>query len=1093
MLVGNSVPEYIFTRFAISALRIIAPLSIAYIIALAIQALVLSDTIRLPLLVEVYLFLEAAFFFVVYLPYRRLLQSAADHPKALGKVERQALFNRILNSVSHVDHYLSGWFLGVPIGDVDRASLKEFLAWSLMNEHLEKLDTSQNAELDAYINALEEKLDHKLKTTKSTSRSLRTTFDDVPMQHRPLVWYLTMSQSDGDVGIVVVEILPISSRICPPALSTSEMKAQIRQILDTHGWTEFVLIGHSYGTAIASTILRDPVFSLRVKAAMLLDPICFLLHLPDVAYNFTRRKPRRANERMLHYFSSQDMLISHTLARRFFWSEYVLWEEDLDDNLPLTVVLSAKDLIVPTMEVWDYLTSSTPCETDIQSVEQLAGTIEWRDGKRQVLWFKDFDHAGLFSSKGARRVLSFMSQWGSHAQDSSSTTSPKTSSNNGRVVPVLDTTATQSNNSRVDSFPRSPTPQSPSTPSRARGDSRTGGRPLSMIQTYQAPQVEVATDTPPELQPIFSFLNSHGNKLYQEGYFLKLHDLDARGRPSADRTWVECFAQLVGTVLSLWDAAALDAAGVDGEVMPTFINLSDASLKMIESLPMSGAQGGKLQNVLSISTAANNRYLLHFNSLNSLTQWTAGIRLAMFEHATLQEAYTGSLVAGKGRYLISIKAIMERARYPTEDWARVRFGAGTPWRRLWFVITPPDEKEYQKAKKMVSKGGSYLRSQLPRGDIKFYDTKKIQKKTQPVATINDVYAAYAIYPQSKPLIDQSTLVKMEGLVTIHSSPETTAEGFVFIMPEVHAAVSGFEMMLRWLFPVWDTFNLYGRPNKLIADTLDQRGLMFAMPRDRRYGYLDILDVSGLIHETGSQTWSERQWRKQMKKLTAERMNKQLEGAPIYGHRRSATGSQSSLPNAPRGVRFNDADSTHSNQSRSASPAPGPFAPPKRVDSAPPTQRSSPHKRAASEAQNYKRYQADTPSRLSHEMDRGNDYRPMPPPHSVKPYTQQGPGTLQRIESGLATPTMGSMQAGLHPTTDAVEVPPEPVSSPPAFTHNPGAKPMHSPRNMPELRRAHSGVDTTTLSQMHDAATVQGAEDDYGNLVPHKDHLPPTPQ
>ena len=53
------------------------------------------------------------------------------------------------------------------------------------------------------------------------------------------------------------------------------------------------------------------------------------------------------------------------------------------------------------------------------------------------------------------------------------------------------------------------------------------------------------------------------------------------GRPNADRNWTECFAQLVGTILSLWDAAALDAAGQDGEVAPTFINLADASLKMV--------------------------------------------------------------------------------------------------------------------------------------------------------------------------------------------------------------------------------------------------------------------------------------------------------------------------------------------------------------------------------------------------------------------------------------------------------------------------------------------------------------------------------
>lgn len=86
-----------------------------------------------------------------------------------------------------------------------------------------------------------------------------------------------------------------------------------------------------------------------------------------------------------------------------------------------------------------------------------------------------------------------------------------------------------------------------------------------------------------ELKPVFSYLSSHANKLYQEGYFLKLDDLDTQGRPNSNRAWTECFAQLVGTVLSFWDAEALDAAGQDGEVAPSFINLADASIKMVRS------------------------------------------------------------------------------------------------------------------------------------------------------------------------------------------------------------------------------------------------------------------------------------------------------------------------------------------------------------------------------------------------------------------------------------------------------------------------------------------------------------------------------
>lgn len=64
------------------------------------------------------------------------------------------------------------------------------------------------------------------------------------------------------------------------------------------------------------------------------------------------------------------------------------------------------------------------------------------------------------------------------------------------------------------------------------------------------------------------------------------------GRPNPDRTWTECFAQLVGTVLSLWDAAELDAAGEDGEVLPKFINLTDASIKMVIRTPGGQVESG---------------------------------------------------------------------------------------------------------------------------------------------------------------------------------------------------------------------------------------------------------------------------------------------------------------------------------------------------------------------------------------------------------------------------------------------------------------------------------------------------------------------
>ena len=355
----------------------------------------------------------------------------------------------------------------------------------------------------------------------------------------------------------------------------------------------------------------------------------------------------------------------------------------------------------------------------------------------------------------------------------------------------------------------------------------------------------------------------------------------------------------------------------------------------IETLPTRSSDVQPLQNVLSISTAGKNRYLFHFNSLHSLTQWTAAIRLAMFENATLQEAYTGSLIAGKGKLLNNIRVIMDRTRIVNEDWVRVRFGAGTPWRRCWCVITPPNEKEVQKQQKQLKKKSAYERAPVLKGKILFYDTKKT-KKAHPIATINDAYSAYAIYPQSKPLIDQSTLIKVEGSITIHSTPESTTEGFVFIMPEVHPAVTGFEMMLRFIFPLYDVYALYGRPNRLIADTLDPRSLMFALPQERRYGYLEILDVAGLIHEAGSQSWSEREWRKRMKDLTSHRMTKMTASGRPRSRASSYRGYRNSIASRGGTLRYEDGASTKSTPSlhRTLEEA-APMPPPHRSDTAPP--------------------------------------------------------------------------------------------------------------------------------------------------------------
>jgi hypothetical protein len=61
----------------------------------------------------------------------------------------------------------------------------------------------------------------------------------------------------------------------------------------------------------------------------LVDPVCFMLFLPHLCYNFMYRKPVTPMHHILHYFTARELYISHTLHRHFFWPINVLWVEDL--------------------------------------------------------------------------------------------------------------------------------------------------------------------------------------------------------------------------------------------------------------------------------------------------------------------------------------------------------------------------------------------------------------------------------------------------------------------------------------------------------------------------------------------------------------------------------------------------------------------------------------------------------------------------------------------------------------------------------------------------------------------------------------------
>jgi hypothetical protein len=228
---------------------------------------------------------------------------------------------------------------------------------------------------------------------------------------------------DDKIGIIALELMPVSSRITHSALEKNVMVGEILEIMKYHGWSKFVLVSHSYGSTIATHLLKSNLTASLVGPTVFIDPISFLLHLPDVTYNFTARQPLRANEHQLWYFASKDMGVAHTLARRFCWSENIIWKEDLglkgknneNEGRKVTVVLSGKDLIVDTEAVGQYLVSSSPEEslTDTGKAVLTNSKIHegewkskpWTGSGLEVLWFEQLDHAQIFDVKKIRRPV----------------------------------------------------------------------------------------------------------------------------------------------------------------------------------------------------------------------------------------------------------------------------------------------------------------------------------------------------------------------------------------------------------------------------------------------------------------------------------------------------------------------------------------------------------------------------------------------------------------------------------------------------------------------------------------------------------------
>jgi hypothetical protein len=181
-MIGTSTLEYVFIRICITGLRAITPLSILYCVALPFLPH------RPPLIVSAWPIAETAFYFLVYLPRRWILQRPAVHPLPLPLAERKELFDRCVKHIPDPKRYLVKWFKDAPLSEIKRENVKEFYRWAFLNTGV--YDPIDEEELEEYVDKFEETHGWKLEPGFGNAHCLRLTLDQVDMVHRSLAWYM---------------------------------------------------------------------------------------------------------------------------------------------------------------------------------------------------------------------------------------------------------------------------------------------------------------------------------------------------------------------------------------------------------------------------------------------------------------------------------------------------------------------------------------------------------------------------------------------------------------------------------------------------------------------------------------------------------------------------------------------------------------------------------------------------------------------------------------------------------------------------------------------------------------------------------------
>lgn len=360
--------------------------------------------------------------------------------------ERQRVWRNCLQAVPDVSTFMRGWFDRAPLETITLNDCKRWLAWGFWGKHLEDMEQQDMVQVHEMVADLER--DHNLKfSEKGCGQNARLlAFDREPFssRHYPLLlyalthgvvgsattwllrsrgferqhakglsyWVRPGSSADTTltpivfvhgIGIgllpylgiidglietgapVVLSDLPfISLKVCTQVPDRHQTVASMRQVLQNNGMDRAMFVGHSFGTAICTWMVKHAPD--MVVSVALLDPIVMLLNMSHCLHSFIyRRKDLSFIEELLR----KDTFICHTLRRRFWWYEAILFVQDL--QIPSLIVTSEHDSNMPVKEIHYH-------------IDKELATNACRFPPR-VIDIKEQGHGGFLSCESTRQMV----------------------------------------------------------------------------------------------------------------------------------------------------------------------------------------------------------------------------------------------------------------------------------------------------------------------------------------------------------------------------------------------------------------------------------------------------------------------------------------------------------------------------------------------------------------------------------------------------------------------------------------------------------------------------------------------------------------